>query len=410
MLEDLKKQLNELAQQYKTIKASIAQPVAAAKTISAAVGKGGANVPADVKLVQQLLNAKTKSGLAEDGAIGPATINAISAFQKKIFNGWADGKIDAGGTTWQKLSGGTTTPTNTETKPKEEVKPTETTTPTTTDTPTVKLSAGGNIKKGVGKGQPNEPNDVYKVQVLLKNYGIPCPTTGVYDAETEKAIGKATSDFIISPKGGTIAKLMLKALPPLGKPADVEAKTTKRPTIYQNDGKVCEQEIVVAAAKGMTTASPVLVLIGGMHGHGGKEMISYTPSSLFAKAVIIGAGYADKWSHISEQYQAKFGVPLSPSKCSICGYSAGGIIQDWGEFGSFKRIGLIDPIISVARANKFSNKVIISCNFAGWIKGRESAPTVMKIAAEKGAFAEETAVGHFSYVQYFLSQFGGDLV
>jgi peptidoglycan hydrolase-like protein with peptidoglycan-binding domain len=365
------------------------------------VGNGGANVPADVKLVQQLLNAKNNAGLTEDGAIGPATVNAIAAFQKKIFNGWADGKIDVGGSTWKNLSGGTMTPTNTETE-----KPTE----TPIDTQPVKLTAGGNIKKAVGKGQPNEPNDVYKVQVLLKNFGIPCPTTGVYDAETEKAIGKATADFVISPKGGTIAKLMLKALPPLGKPADVEAKTTKRPTIYQNDGKVCEQEIVVAAAKGMTTASPVLVLIGGMHGHGGKEMISYTPSSLFAKAVIIGAGYADKWSHISEQYQAKFAVPLSPSKCSICGYSAGGIIQDWGEFGSFKRVGLIDPIISVARANKFSNKVIISCNFAGWIKGRESAPTVMKVAAEKGAFVEETAVGHFSYVQYFLSQFGGDLV
>lgn len=400
MLEELKNKITELAKEYKALRTSA--PVVAAKSISAAVGAGGKNVRADVLLVQQLLNAKNNAKLAEDGGIGPATIAAIAAFQKQIFNGWSDGKIDVGGTTWQKLSGSTSAQTPVET-PKDTIKtPIETPeeTPTKDEQP-AKLSDGGSIKKGVGKGQPNEANDVYKVQLLMKYK----PADSKYTPEFEAAIGKLTSDFVISPKGGTVAKLMIAALPALGKPADVEAKSTKRPTITQKGGAKYEQEIVVAAGKSMTAASPVLVIVGGMHGHGGKEMISYTPSSLFAKAVIIGAGYGDKWADISAQYQAKFGVALSPSKCSVCGYSAGGVIETWAEFNSFKKVGLIDTFIY---GKKLSNKVIGSWNFQFW----QSKDPVgfIKRAKIEGAQVEETGIDHFSYVQYFLSQFGGDLV
>jgi peptidoglycan hydrolase-like protein with peptidoglycan-binding domain len=415
MLEELKKQLNQLAQEYKAIKTTIAKPMAAAKTISAAVGKGGANVPADVKLVQQLLNAKNNAGLTEDGAIGPATVNAIAAFQKKIFNGWADGKIDVGGSTWKNLSGGTTTPTNTETKPEETTKPTEPTKPTETptDTQPVKLSAGGNIKKAVGKGQPNEPNDVFKIQTLLKALGASCPVTGVYDADTEKAIGKVTSDFIISPKGPTMAKLLLGTLPKLGKPADVEAKTSKiveQPGCVPNNQPNIPQQIVVAASAGATASMPVLVLIGGMHGCSGQFMVERTPSSIFGKAVVIGAGYNAVWKQIEAAYQAKLGVttPLPMSACSVCGFSKGGeTVQGWGV-GKFKKVGLIDPVTSVGWAKGFSSKVILSCNFTDW--ARTNSALVVSTATEKGATVEETRVGHMKYVEYFLSQFGGDLV
>jgi hypothetical protein len=86
-------------------------------TISASVGLGGKNLAADVRTVQELLNAvPTPSGgpmplLAVDGLIGPKTNGAIQRFQRTQF-GWADGRADPGGPTITRLnsiagSGGT---------------------------------------------------------------------------------------------------------------------------------------------------------------------------------------------------------------------------------------------------------------------------------------------------------------
>jgi lysozyme family protein len=49
-------------------------------TLSAQVGVNAANKPADVKLVQQLLNKHRSQKLAEDGLCGPNTIAAIRQF------------------------------------------------------------------------------------------------------------------------------------------------------------------------------------------------------------------------------------------------------------------------------------------------------------------------------------------
>lgn len=415
---DFIKQIQELASQYKALSKEIKsgstqQPVTAARTLGGSVGAGGKNDPTDVKLVQQLLNSSQKAGLAEDGAIGPATIAAIAAFQKKIFNGWSDGKIDVGGTTWARLSaGGSSTPVTP--TPTDNTKPSDTpVTPVNTDPTPVKPVTGGNIKKAVGKGQPNEQRDVLIVQSLLSKSGIKCPVTGVYDADTEAAIGKATADFIISPKGGTIAKLMMKNLPALGKPADVTAKTSpikEQAGCIPNNQPTIPQQIVVAAGKGLGTSAPVLVLIGGMHGCSGQFMVDRTPSSLYGKAIVIGAGYNAVWKQIEQAYQQYLGTtnPLPMSACSICGFSKGGqTVQTWGV-GKFKKVGLIDPVTALAWAQGYSSKVILSCNFAGW--PRNNSAEIMKVAAQKGATVEETAIGHMNYVEYFLSQFGGDLV
>src|ERR1044072_2266503 len=80
--------------------------------IIGSVGRAAANDPADVRLVQQLLNAHVKSlglpPLDEDRRIGPNTINAIRAYQKMVIGMAApDGGIDVGGRTWKALSGGT---------------------------------------------------------------------------------------------------------------------------------------------------------------------------------------------------------------------------------------------------------------------------------------------------------------
>jgi hypothetical protein len=53
--------------------------------VFAPIVRGGVNCPEDVKLVQQLLNAKVSGPsaiLANDGIIGPKTISAIENFQR----------------------------------------------------------------------------------------------------------------------------------------------------------------------------------------------------------------------------------------------------------------------------------------------------------------------------------------
>jgi hypothetical protein len=75
--------------------------------LSGSVGKGGRNLPADVKRVQKLLNdvPSEKGGarpqLEVDGIVGPLTLGAISNFQKTL--GFSDGRVDPGGPTITRL-------------------------------------------------------------------------------------------------------------------------------------------------------------------------------------------------------------------------------------------------------------------------------------------------------------------
>lgn len=90
-------------------------PVTPAAAISASVGKGGANVPADVLLVKKLLNQKISAGLTEDNTnVAGKTIAAIEKFQKEMAGiSKPDGLIEVGGKTWKALSGsGGATPSN----------------------------------------------------------------------------------------------------------------------------------------------------------------------------------------------------------------------------------------------------------------------------------------------------------
>ena len=76
--------------------------------ISAAVGEHGANVPDDVRAVQELLNGVPVSAggpqprLVVDGKAGPLTKAAIRRFQGKHL-GWSDGRVDPTGPTFEKL-------------------------------------------------------------------------------------------------------------------------------------------------------------------------------------------------------------------------------------------------------------------------------------------------------------------
>lgn len=79
------------------------------KNIIGSVGRGGRNHPAsDVMTVQYLLNCVpvAQGGpareLAVDGLVGPKTVTAIEAFQRRL-GGFADGRVDPGGQTLRAL-------------------------------------------------------------------------------------------------------------------------------------------------------------------------------------------------------------------------------------------------------------------------------------------------------------------
>lgn len=78
--------------------------------IRGAVGRAGINRSEDVTLIQQLLNDHISQltplrQLEVDGAIGPATIQAIEEFQRRIVSlATPDGRVDPGGRTFHVLS------------------------------------------------------------------------------------------------------------------------------------------------------------------------------------------------------------------------------------------------------------------------------------------------------------------
>jgi hypothetical protein len=72
------------------------------------VGRGGANIPTDVQLVQTLLNKTIKQlqlrSLRVDGQIGPKTLDAIEAFQRLVVGmDQPDARVDPSGKTLKAL-------------------------------------------------------------------------------------------------------------------------------------------------------------------------------------------------------------------------------------------------------------------------------------------------------------------
>ena len=83
--------------------------------IKGSVGRGGRNLPDDVKAIQNALNGKDVADggpypkLAVDGIVGPLTIAAIEKYQRRHL-GWADGRVDPDGPTIHALNGGGVAP------------------------------------------------------------------------------------------------------------------------------------------------------------------------------------------------------------------------------------------------------------------------------------------------------------
>ena len=78
-------------------------------TLSASVGRRGANRPTDVRLVQHFINAHLPIPLAplvEDGVCGQKTIFAIETYQRRTLGmNSPDGRVDPGGATLRSLTG-----------------------------------------------------------------------------------------------------------------------------------------------------------------------------------------------------------------------------------------------------------------------------------------------------------------
>jgi hypothetical protein len=74
-----------------------------APTITASAGAGGTNVPADVRVVQDLLNRAARASPAVDGVCGPGTRQALTSYQSTFLR-TADGRVDPGGPTLRHLA------------------------------------------------------------------------------------------------------------------------------------------------------------------------------------------------------------------------------------------------------------------------------------------------------------------
>ncbi|MBO9621355.1 MAG: peptidoglycan-binding protein [Sphingomonas sp.] len=79
--------------------------------ITASVGRGGVNVRADVRQVQELLNAwlaaTGQATIPTDGGAGPRTVAAIEAYQARVLGAARpDGRIDPDGRSWRALAAG----------------------------------------------------------------------------------------------------------------------------------------------------------------------------------------------------------------------------------------------------------------------------------------------------------------
>ena len=79
-------------------------------SIKGSVGRGGRNLPDDVKAIQSALNEEDEVDggpsvpLDVDGLVGPFTIAAIEKYQRRQL-GWADGRVDPDGPTIHALEG-----------------------------------------------------------------------------------------------------------------------------------------------------------------------------------------------------------------------------------------------------------------------------------------------------------------
>lgn len=137
-----------------------------ANDLKESVGKGGSNQQADVRWVQEKLNAKGAK-LPTNGQCDKKTIKVIAVFQKKMGES-VTGLIEPGDATYRHL-GGTTSVLSAEETPTSDDTTTEAPVEgeSTDDTNALSNAPTSSLQGSVGEGGDNNPEDVRLVKTLL---------------------------------------------------------------------------------------------------------------------------------------------------------------------------------------------------------------------------------------------------
>jgi hypothetical protein len=422
LVAELKSRLTALAGQYKTIIAEKNAQIQAnrSQNLSGSVGQGGQNLPNDVRLVQQLLN-RVGAKLVDDGAIGPKTIAAIHAYQKALFQGWSDGRIDPGGSTWQNLLAGKGAQANLNPNP--------------TPSPgfdaaflaalqTAYTSGKGSISQGVGQGQANAPEDVLIVKALLKfraNYAFSYDPntlhtqTQLHQADSafiqaianfQQAKGLAAPDKVLSP-GGTGMQILngqrdsYNSAAPQGPLTPVDAGSYERFDFPAAGG------VILTLPKGAQGSLHLLIVIGGLYYAKADWMRQQVPGDYFKSAALLfmncknngGKGVATAMAAAQQVLNQK---GLSIKSQSICGFSGGGP-EAGANPSAYKAVGLIDPTpVAVASGN-----TIMYYNHNNWTTLPKLYPLFIPLANKikaAGGVAEYKAWPHKNFPAAFFSE------
>lgn len=369
------------------------------RTLCASVGAGGTNQPADVRLVQELLNGTGRS-LVVDGLIGRKTIEAIHTFQKGIFQGWSDGRIDPDETTFQRLQGSGTA---------------ASTPPIKSPTP---AAPSNGLRGSVGRGGTNQKADVRLVQGLLNKVdggltvdGEVGPATFGAIERFQRSIFNGWSDGLIDP-GGNTWKALQAGRGSAGEVAVPKGNISGNGT-YQKFR--LQNGHIASIPNGASGALHLVVLFGGASYANPEWMLSQTPVVYHQKALIYivpqGTGFAGAKAAYTNFFQKN---GLAVGTVSICGFSGGGQDVQFAS-GRFEVKGLIDPYTLPDWVNRSLGKnVIMEYNANNWggpyLSTRNALPRLAASVRRQGGSAASVSVIHKGFPMYFLNKFANKIL
>lgn len=407
-----KEEYTQLAQKLTQLETAISQakgePTTSTErtntTLKKSVGTGGKNERADVRLVQQLLKEKAGYSITVDGWIGPKTIEAIHQFQKSVFNGWSDGLIEAGKTTWQKLVGKASQPS----------------TPTPDPQPSTPTTPKGGLSAAVGEGvvEGNKPADVLLVQQLLNKLKAGLTEDGKIGNNTIQAIKRhqrsifsGWSDGKIDPGGKTWQALQAgKGSAAVGASSG-GAIGPAGSQLFRLGGQQ-----IASIPNGATGTLHLVVLVGGAGKANPEWMLSQTPSTYFKNALVYIIPQKFNYNTAKANYTSFFaGKGLKVSSVSICGFSGGAALVQFAS-GNFKVKGLIDPYVLPNWVNRnLGSNVIMEYNQYNWggpyMSTRNALPLFEKAITKNGGYAKPNhSISHMNFPAYFLNKFSSKIL
>lgn len=397
-------------------------PVAASKSISGSVGKGGNNNKEDVKTVQSLLN-NFGYGLVVDGDCGKKSIAAITDFQAKHAGIAApDGLVEVGGTSWKKLSGsggGGNNP-----APVTPVNPAPN---NNNPTPVNPAPANGKtLSAAVGKGATNAKADVILVQTALYKHGQNISIDGDCGNKTVAAINafqvskSLPQTGVVEPASATWTALQTTPTNP--RPEDLEPISGQGATGALGNTVVKKGNFFISLPPGGAGSYPLVMLFAGK-GQASNALMPHTPDSYFKEAILVFAASSDNFSPAKTAFDPLLAEKgMTAKSITICGYSLGGQAAFRNYSHATKAVGFIDPTTYYKDLAIIDSKAVFSTfpNMGwNWSAKKPNAPEYLamhamrdgaKLAAERGGVGEETKIGHDKYPKYFLAKFKSKLL